>query len=347
MMLNLFFLKFFLFICVFILSLLIVFMSHRGFFGIFLHKFLGGNRIGELFVSVVMVVGVLMFISNLFLMVYNYFISLDSLGIGYSCVVDENSNTADPVRYWPTGTKMTWGIIGTAAALYRASPGSHRAKTGVISMAITIPLNVWTHAVENPNGCQRLMFSWVHYKNTGTWPGYIPTEPSEEPLDTALAQSKTEDESNLDSVKDSSKFLPSDFNDFWSNFSFDNLFLQIIGVFRPVHVEGHLDDLIGQQLFIHFLLISIIFDLIILFTTYFFIQTMYNNREFITKRFDNRFIRLYIKYQLFLSRISLFILPAFIFLGLIELFVGLYFLITHPIPFELLPVDLHTYLKTK
>lgn len=276
----------------------------------------------------------------------NYFISLNNLGIDYSCVVD-TINSVDPVRYWPFSSSVTWGIIATI--LYRSTPGSLRVRAGVAlaSLTVTIPIIVYTQAVEHPNGFNRLMFSWLHFKNTGVWPGFIPSDPSEESIDTAMVQSKIEIESKLDSVQNSSTFLPLDFNELLSNFSFDNLFLNIIGVFRPVNVEGHLDELVGQQLFIHFILISVVFGLIILFTTYFFIQTMYNNREFITKRFDNRFIRLYIKYQLFLSQISLFVLPAFIFLGLIELFVGLYFLITHPIPFELLPVDLHTYLKTK
>lgn len=118
-----------------------------------------------------------------------------------------------------------------------------------------------------------------------------------------------------------------------------------MGLFKPVGVEGYFDDLVGQQLFITFLLISVVIGIIVLFTIYFLIQTMYNNKEFITKRFDNRIIRLYIKYQIILSKISLFVLPILIFVGLIELFVGLHFLLTHPIPFELLPIDLHTYLK--
>ena len=46
---------------------------------------------------------------------------------------------------------------------------------------------------------------------------------------------------------------------------------------------------------------------------------MYNHKEFITKKFNNKFIKLYIKYQIILANISLFLLPALIFLGLIEL----------------------------
>ena len=73
---------------------------------------------------------------------------------------------------------------------------------------------------------------------------------------------------------------------------------------------------------------------------------MYNNKEFFIKRSNNRFIRFYINYQIVLTKISLFVLPAFIFLGLIELFVGLYFLITHQISYYCLDIDLHTYIST-
>ena len=73
---------------------------------------------------------------------------------------------------------------------------------------------------------------------------------------------------------------------------------------------------------------------------------MVNNKELITKRFNNRFVLLFIKYQLFLSKISLFILPLFLMVGLVELFVGLYYIVTHPLPYDKLPVDnLHIYIK--
>ena len=101
------------------------------------------------------------------------------------------------------------------------------------------------------------------------------------------------------------------------------------------------------QLLIHFLLIIVVTSLIILFIFYFVVQTMFNNKEFILAKFNNRFIKLYIKYQIFLAKISLIILPLLIMLGLVELFVGLYFIITHPIPFEVLDIDLHTYINSK
>ena len=376
-MLNLIFLYFILYICTVILSLMIIFMSYKGFFGVKLQKLLAVNTMGKLFVSIIIIVGILMFFINLIVVFINFILNIDYYSIDYFCILDKNQNNnahhspygvrGDLVKFWPsllhvgaTGhTAQTWAIIGTAAALYRSTPGSFITKASVAlsSLIITIPLNVYLYAVENPNGFNRLMYSWVQYKNTGVWPATtyveIPNNVQESTLNTAMIKNIENAQSGIYSNHSCTNFLPLDPKDLLSNFSPENLFShfstyavrRVVNLFRPVGVEGHLDDLIGQQLFIHFLLISIVIGLIVLFTIYFLIQTMYNNKEFLTKRFNNRFIRFYINYQIILTKISLFVLPAFIFLGLIELFVGLYFIITHPIPYELLPIDLHTYLN--
>ena len=78
-----------------------------------------------------------------------------------------------------------------------------------------------------------------------------------------------------------------------------------------------------------------------------FIQILDKNKELILKKFNNRFIIYYIKYQLILLKISQVIIPLFILFGLLELFVGLYFILTHPIPYEHIGIDLHTYIKKK
>ena len=127
----------------------------------------------------------------------------------------------------------------------------------------------------------------------------------------------------------------------------ENIINYVINFFRPVSVEGYLDDLIGQQLFIHFLLISVVFGLILILSVYIFINIFIHNKDYILKRFNNKFILLYIKYQLVLAKISMFLLPLLLMFGLLELLVGLHFLITHPIPFEKLPIDLHTYIDKK
>ena len=71
------------------------------------------------------------------------------------------------------------------------------------------------------------------------------------------------------------------------------------------------------------------------------------NKDFILNRFKNKYIRFFIKYQIFLGKLSIFTLPLLMLFGLLELVVMLHYLITHPIPLELLPIDLHTYLSSK
>lgn len=73
---------------------------------------------------------------------------------------------------------------------------------------------------------------------------------------------------------------------------FLHFFLQI---FRPVPVEGFLDDLIGQQLFIQMLLLAVVIGLIIIFSVYIFILIMVNNKDFISKQFKNKFILFFYK----------------------------------------------------
>lgn len=139
--------------------------------------------------------------------------------------------------------------------------------------------------------------------------------------------------------------IPEWFDNLIKSINFNGIIYLFLYFFKPVKVEGHLDDLLGQQLFIHFLLIIVVIGLIILFCIYFYITIMLNNKDYILKRFNNKFILFYLKYQLFLAKLSQFTLPLLILLGLLELLVMSHFLITHPIPYEQLPIDLHTFVK--
>ena len=70
------------------------------------------------------------------------------------------------------------------------------------------------------------------------------------------------------------------------------------------------------------------------------------NKDKILNKFDNKFIKLYIKYQSFLAKLSLIYVPIIIIIGLFTLAHGFYFLITHQIPYYCLDIDLHTYIST-
>ena len=71
------------------------------------------------------------------------------------------------------------------------------------------------------------------------------------------------------------------------------------------------------------------------------------NKDKILNKFDNKFIKLYIKYQSFLAKLSLIYLPVFILVGLLILCHGFYFLIKYQIPYESLNIDLHTFVSSK
>jgi hypothetical protein len=71
------------------------------------------------------------------------------------------------------------------------------------------------------------------------------------------------------------------------------------------------------------------------------------NKDKILNKFDNKYIKYYIKYQLFLANLSLIYAPILIFAGLLVLIHGFYFLITHQIPYDSLDIDLHKYISSK
>lgn len=54
---------------------------------------------------------------------------------------------------------------------------------------------------------------------------------------------------------------------------------------------------------------------------------------------------MYINYQLILAKISYYVIPVFIIFGLIEMSVILHYLLSHPIPYHVIPANLHIYVK--
>ena len=329
-MVNFIFTYFVYFTIIFLLSSLIIFIFNRGVFGNAITNYFNYNSFSEYIIIMVITSGMI----NLILFGLFSYINIDSLNV---CMMNDNQ---DPIRWWPSGVPQTWGVIGAATIAYRGCPGSARVKVLAASatLGVTLPVMVFNQAIENPNGFHRLLYSWVYYKQHGSWPANIPNN-----VDVAKVEGTILEESS----KNASSYLPM-VNNNKGSFTFDNIIPEnILDIFRPVQIEGFLDDLIGQQLFIHFLLLIIVFSLIILFSLYLFIQALLGKKEFILKKFNNKFIHFYIKYQLILAKFSTIILPILIMLGLIELFVGLLYIILHPIPFENLPIDLHTFLDKK
>lgn len=337
-----------LFISIILLSIVIILSGKQGILGKKITRFCVSISTLEFFVLIFIMSAVIMLLIH-FLFLINDLINFKMI------LLTINDNNQYPVRWWLSGTTLIWGIIGTSVAVYRLIPVTPRlrAVAALTSLAISVPTTVYFHAVENPNSFNQFMYSWLTYRKTGSWPATIILNPDIEKVENLVKEELVKENQGkcVNMSKDMSSFISSDStgnNDFINNHIsslFDKIKQILIDFVRPVPVEGYLDDLLGQQLFIHFLLIIIVVSLIFLFSVFLFIQILLYNKDYVLKRFNNKFVLFYIKYQILLSKISLFILPVFIMFGLIELFIGLYFIITHPIPYDLLPVDLHFYFK--
>ena len=99
------------------------------------------------------------------------------------------------------------------------------------------------------------------------------------------------------------------------------------------------------QIIIHILLFILVISLISLFIFYIINIIFLFNKDKILNKYNNKYIKFYIKYQSFLAKLSLIYLPLIILFGLILLSHGLFFLITHQIPYESLNINLHTYIS--
>ena len=118
--------------------------------------------------------------------------------------------------------------------------------------------------------------------------------------------------------------------------------------FSPSPVSGYLDDLIGQQIAIYFIILVTSIGLLLLVIAYIINNLLLLNKDYIVKHFsENKLIQFYLKYQVLSIKVSLFVLPLFIFLGLFTLIQSSYYMITHPVPYELLDVNLHVFVESK
>ena len=110
--------------------------------------------------------------------------------------------------------------------------------------------------------------------------------------------------------------------------------------FSPVN--GFLDDLIGQQIVLYFVILLGSISLVFLLTGFIINNLILLNKDYIVKQFSQRkIVQFYLKYQEVMIKLSLFFLPAFMYLALFTLIGSSYFMITHPIPYEQLGIDLH------
>jgi hypothetical protein len=317
---------------------------------------------------------VLILLSSLIMIIKYFNLDLYLVNITSNYIPDGSANDKnfmDPVRYWPSGLPQSVGIVGTALATFsllnKMSNVSPRFRVlGALGAAGVSATTITYHsAIENPVGFNRFMYGLTEYRRTGHWPSLesIKNNVSDSVLEDFVKKQLINANNEVSSKvvqetvskinsNNSNSFLPDEFKyldnfqEIIDNFT-DRMFNFIGSLIRPVPVEGYFDDLVGQQIMIHIILFILLISIIILILFYFINIIFLFNKEKIINRFNNKIITFYIKYQSFLAKLALIYLPIFILLGLLVLFHGLYFLITHQIPYEQLGVDLHTYITFK
>jgi hypothetical protein len=278
---------------------------------------------------------------------------------------DKNdSSPMDPVRWWPSGVPQGWAIVGTALATFTVLskiPGVTprlRVLGALGSAGVSASQITYQSTVENSVGFNRLMWGFTEYRRSGIWPSI--DQVSKQLTETQLKDFTNEaikhaDQSKVTNVVKEitgtgtgNSYLPfsnSDFSDF-VNKLIDLIFKETIQILKPVQVQGFFDDLIGQRMFVEIILFILCISIILLFIFFIFNLIFLLNKEKLINKFDNKFITFYIKYQAFLSKITLFYVPIFIFTGLFTLTKGLYWLVVNQIPYECLDVDLHKFISS-
>jgi hypothetical protein len=301
-------------------------------------------------------INILLFLINF----YSHYYTIDLFSNVLPSGEKNDSIPMDPVRWWPSGVPQGWTVMGTALATFGALsriPGvSSRARVlGALGSAGVTATQITYHsAVENPVGFNRLMWGLSEYRRTGLWPSLeqVGNNINDNKINEFATEAiKHADSSKVESIVNEvsgNSFLPSsnfDFSDFISKL-IDIIFKETMQVLQPVHVQGFLDDLIGQRMFIETILFILCISIILLFIVFIFNIIFLFNKDKIIKKFDNKFITFYITYQAFFSWITLFLIPIFIFTGLFTLCHGLHWLITNQIPYESLEVDLHKFISS-
>nr|YP_009493210.1 hypothetical protein [Ganoderma calidophilum]AWJ64005.1 hypothetical protein [Ganoderma calidophilum] len=343
-----------LYITTLIVSILIIFISNKGYFSDKFQRFC--NSPGKFLSLLVIISGLILVFLNALLIIITYFFT--DLNFDIIMMVNDTSSSVnnhtsqDPTlnlkRWWPSGTTQSWACLAAAVGAYRFTPGSPRVRATVAmaSLGVTVPMSVFSQIIENPNGFNKLMYSVSEWKRTGKWP-LIPDNRIIADRDLNPIFNKASEEAEKQLSNQGNKFLGDDSGSSIYQFITDQLNSFLLNITHSVPVEGFLDDLIGQQLIIYILLLIVVISTIILFIVYLVIHFMIYNKDYLVNKFNNKFIILFIRYQLFLGKLSSFILPLFILCGLFQLLFGLHFLLTHSIPYESLGIDLHTYISNK
>jgi hypothetical protein len=177
----------------FTLSILFIFYSKD-----FKFNEIKNIKLNELLITFLIYFSLINFLLNII------FEILNNTNILNKSIIYSTNSGQDPVRWWPSGTAQSWGVIGAALAAYRTVPGDSKKKAiaAFATLGVTAPMAVFSMAIENPNGFNRLMYSWIEYNRTGVWPGNIPNQVSNNTVNTKF---ETESSTKVDDYKDQVK----------------------------------------------------------------------------------------------------------------------------------------------
>jgi len=311
--------------------------------------------------------------------IYNY-----TSNLSLDLMLEGSSNDGipmDPVRWWPSGVPQSLAVVASAISVFRmlGNTVSPRARfLSSIAAAGATAANITYHsAVENSVGFNRLMFGLTNYQKTGVWPSLdevsknntdsqinnkldaILSSSENTPNSEGASSSNISNTTNTSNTSDTTSsvsdvvnnnyigdenpivnIISEAFNsipEFGSNFLFK--------LFEAREVVGFIDDLLGQQLIIYFSLFIILISLSLFILIFFWNLFIFSFRDIFLSYFTNKYVVWFIKYQIVLFKVSLVVLPILILFNLFILGHGLYFLITHPIPYDTLNIDLHTYVE--
>nr|YP_009344392.1 hypothetical protein [Pleurotus eryngii]APT42207.1 hypothetical protein [Pleurotus eryngii] len=328
-----------LFTIILVLALLINYAANNKLLGLKLHHFCKSDTLTDKVVTFILILSVLLFFTDFVRIMLDYFFAA---GPKFAFVNGENNNiqpiAQDPVRVFPTPLPQVWGTVGTAAAVHRTFTGNPRIKAlaALGSLGVSIPITIYSMAIENPNGLTTVLRAISYFKANKKWPA----ETNGSIFVTSEERSK-----QLSNV---SNFIDSNIFDSFSLEMIMEKYIQLVfTVFKPASFEGYLDDLLGQQLLIHLLLLMSILGVLIFFSLFTFLLIFNGKKEYLLSKFNNKYLQFYIKYQYLLLKFSLIWMPIVIFIGLVQILVMTIFLITHTIPIDAFPVDPHMYIISK
>lgn len=184
----------------------------------------------------------------------------------------DNNVPMGPVRWWPSGVLQSAAIIGSALVTFRmlgrSLPPRQRLFAALGAAVVAASTITYHSALENSVEFNRFIYGWVEYRKTGNWPSLdlIAKSNTDEEVKTSIEPLVTAQKSpiaNSGNIGDAKSYVgDSNYNSIVDYL--DAIFITlseksgigntILDFFKPVPVNGYLDDLLGQQLIIYFCL---------------------------------------------------------------------------------------------